>query len=455
MTLRFGTDGIRGVAHLDLTPEFAVRFGRALAAHLPPGPVLLARDTRLSGDMLEGALLAGLLTAGRSVVSAGVMPTPALAFLTRISDAVLGVMISASHNPVDDNGFKCFDGSGFKLSDETERAIEQDLVSPTLPRALPATHPGLRRDTTLVERYSAEILRGATSLQGYTVVIDAAFGAAYAVAPAAFTALGATVHVLNGEADGARINVDCGATDLRMLAARVREIGGERVVGVAFDGDADRVRFVDERGTSVDGDAILLALARDLHQRGELPGATVVGTVMSNLAFERGLERESLHLLRTAVGDRYILQAMQEHGLRFGGEPSGHIIDLARNTTGDGPGTAIAVVSLLARQHIALSELVGDYRPYPQVLVNVPLARRSALHESPRVLAAVAAAQARLGPEGRILIRPSGTEPLMRVMVEGADEHAVSRLAHELAEEIRLLAEEEKGIGVAAQISPV
>lgn len=442
MSLRFGTDGIRGVANTDLTPEFAVRLGRALAANVADGPFIIARDTRLSGDMLEGALIAGLLSAGRSVLSAGIMPTPSLAFLTRISDAVIGVMISASHNPIEDNGFKCFDTKGMKLADEVERAIEETLIADNHAHADAEQRPSLRRDTALTQIYVDAIVASGTSLQGYTVVLDAAFGAAYDVAPAAFRALGANVVVINGEPDGSRINVKCGATDLRMLAEEVKRIGGSRVVGVAFDGDADRVRFVDERGTIVDGDAIMLAMARDLKERGQLLHDTVVGTVMSNVAFERALDKEAMHLVRTTVGDRYVLQAMQELGANFGGEPSGHIIDLRRNTTGDGPGTAIAFVSLLARKDATVSEVVGSYTPYPQVLINVRLAERGHIHEDSRVIEAVAAAQAQLGREGRILIRPSGTEPLIRVMVEGSNDAEVVALAERLADLIRQIGSE-------------
>jgi phosphoglucosamine mutase len=439
MSLRFGTDGIRGVANIDLTPEFALRLGRALAANLPPGPVLIGRDSRLSGEMLEGALVAGLLSAGRSVVSAGILPTPALALLTRMSEAVLGVMISASHNPIEDNGFKCFDALGFKLADEIERSIEDELLRAIGPPSLPDSHPTLRRDPSLVNLYIDAITSLGVALNGYTVVIDAAFGAAYATAPEAFRALGARVVSINGEADGSRINVRCGATDLGMLAEEVRRIGGSRTVGVAFDGDADRVRFVDERGESVEGDAILLVMARDLKERGALAGDVVIGTLMSNVAFERRLEAEGMRLLRTPVGDRYVLQAMRERGANFGGEPSGHIIDLRRNTTGDGPAAAIALLSLLARKDTTLSALVADYEPYPQILLNVRLPEGGKQHEDPQIVAAVMAAQALLGGEGRILIRPSGTEPLMRVMVEGRDAEQIRVIAEDLAESLRAL----------------
>ena len=440
MTLRFGTDGIRGVANTDLTPEFAVRLGRALAANVAAGPFIIARDTRLSGDMLEGALIAGLLSSGRNVLSAGIMPTPALAFLTRMSDAAVGVMISASHNPIEDNGFKCFDARGFKLSDDVERAIEASLVREKPQARDLDAQPTLRRDTTLTQLYIDAIVSLGVQLSGYTVVLDTAFGAAYEVAPAAFRALGANVVVINGEADGARINVECGATDMRMLAQEVMRIGSSRTVGIAFDGDADRVRFVDERGRIIDGDAVLLAMARDLKERGQLFQNTLVGTVMSNLAFEHALAEEAIELVRTPVGDRYVLQSMQELGANFGGEPSGHIIDLRRNTTGDGPGTAIAFLSLLARKDMAVSELVADYRPYPQLLVNVRLAEYGKVHEDSRVKREIDLMQEKLGSDARILIRPSGTEPLVRVMVEGPDEAEVSRAAHHLADTIRSVA---------------
>jgi phosphoglucosamine mutase len=441
----FGTDGVRGVANADLTPELAFAIGRAGAAILardaaPQTPIVVGRDTRLSGPMLEAAIVAGIASTGRDVVRAGIVPTPGVALLTTQLPAAAGVMISASHNPVEDNGIKFFGPDGFKLGDVTEDAIEAHLDDPSLPRPTHAHVGRITDDASLAGRYERSLIAAGSSLAGLTVVVDAAFGAAYAIGPAVFAALGARVIALGAENDGARINVACGATHLEPLAARVRDEAARAdgpVVGVAFDGDADRALFVDECGTMLSGDHVMLVLARALHDRGELAGATVVGTVMSNVGLERAFTRAGISLLRAPVGDRYVLEAMRAGGYRLGGEQSGHIIDLDRNTTGDGPMTAVRLFSIVAERGVRLHDLAAELVVYPQVLVNVRVEDKVAYERSASVLASIERAQAQLGAAGRILVRPSGTEPLVRVMIEGDDLAAIKRLANEVAETIR------------------
>jgi phosphoglucosamine mutase len=443
----FGTDGVRGVANRDLTPELAFRIGRAGAAVLAGTakryrPILVGRDTRLSGTMLEAAVAAGIASTGRDAVMLEVVPTPGVARLTVLAGAAAGVMISASHNPIEDNGIKFFGPDGFKLSDAEEDAIEAVLDEPSaVPRP---THAGVgivRRDGRLREAYIDALVAAGVDLSGLTIVVDAAYGAAYDAGPRALRALGAEVDALHARDDGSRINVGCGSTDLSPLVARVRALARERpgahVLGVAFDGDADRALFVDEAGEIVDGDRVMLVLARDLKRRGALANDTVVGTVMSNIGLERALRAEGIALERAAVGDRYVLAAMRERGHRFGGEQSGHVIDLDRNTTGDGPGSAIALFSVVARAAAPLRELAAALHVAPQILVNVPAGDKSVLAAA-AVVSAIARAERELGTTGRILVRPSGTEPLIRVMIEGDDPARINALAHAVADSVRL-----------------
>ena len=447
MSRLFGTDGVRGVANAELTPELAFAVGRAGAAVLARGaaadaPIVVGRDTRLSGSMLEAAMVAGITSTGRDVVLLGVVPTPAVAAVTARIEAAAGVMISASHNPIEDNGIKFFGPDGFKLADAVEDEIDARRDATDLPRP---THAGVgiaRLARGLVDRYATMVIEAGSDLTGWTVVIDAANGAAFAVAPAIFTRLGARVIAINAADDGSRINVECGATDLRALQARVREEAARvtgPIAGVAFDGDADRAKFVDERGEVLDGDHTLLALARDRKARGTLPGNTVVATVMSNVGLERAFAREGITMLRAAVGDRYVLETMRAGGYTLGGEQSGHAIDLERNTTGDGPMTAVSLIGLAARAGTTLHELRAALTVFPQILVNVRVTDRR-VADDPSVLAAVDAAQRRLGSEGRILVRPSGTEPLVRVMVEAADQTTTESVAESVAAVIRGLA---------------
>jgi phosphoglucosamine mutase len=438
----FGTDGVRGIANVDLTPELAFRLGRAGAATIardaaPERPIVVGRDTRMSGTMLEAAVVAGITSTGRDTLALGVIPTPGVARITALVEAAAGVMISASHNPVEDNGIKFFEADGFKLSDAREREIETALQDDdALPRAT-HEHVGIARAAHgLIDRYFATLLEDGADLAGLTVVVDAAFGAAYLVGPRALARLGARVVALHAEDDGSRINVGCGSTDMSTLQARVREIAtaepGAHAVGVAFDGDADRALFVDERGEIVTGDHIMLVLGREKKRRGRLAGNTVVATVMSNIGLERALARDGIALARTAVGDRYVLEAMRAGAFTFGGEQSGHIIDLERNTTGDGPLTAVIVCSLLAREGRTLADLASDLHVYPQILVNVRTRRKDVLDDT-SVRGAIARIERELGADGRILVRASGTEPLVRVMIEGDDRERIGALAHEVA----------------------
>lgn len=439
----FGTDGVRGVANADLTPELAFRVGRATAGVLArtteaKRPIVVGRDTRLSGTMLEAALVAGITSTGRDALSVGVLPTPGVARITVLEEAAAGVMISASHNPIEDNGIKIFGADGFKLSDaredELERAVADDSA---LPRP---THGGVgiaRHSPELARLYLETLVAGGGDLSTLTIVVDAAFGAAFEIGPRALSLLGATVEPLHAQDDGARINVACGSTDLRALAERVRTLAkqqpGAQVLGVAFDGDADRALFIDEAGETRNGDHVMLILAREKKRRGALRGDAVVGTVMSNVGLERALRKEGIALGRAAVGDRYVLELMQARGYTFGGEQSGHVIDLERNTTGDGPATAVALYSIVARERTTLHDLAAALHVAPQILVNVRTPRKDVLG-SEVVRSAIARVEHELGVDGRILVRPSGTEPLVRVMIEGDDQRRIERLAREVAE---------------------
>jgi phosphoglucosamine mutase len=451
VTRLFGTDGIRGVANADLTPELAFAVGRAGAAVLahaaaPGKPIVIGRDTRLSGTMLEAAMIAGITSTGRNVVGLGVVPTPCVAAVTVDIGAAAGVMISASHNPIEDNGIKFFGSDGFKLSDAVEDEIGERLHDPALPRP---THTGVGIATLepeLADAYVAKLVAAGADLSGWTIVVDAANGAAYLLGPLVFARLGAHVIAINAQNDGANINVRCGATNLDMLQAAVRtEIarGNERVVGVAFDGDADRAKFIDETGAVLDGDHVLLILGRDRLERGDLPGSTVVSTVMSNIGLQRAFDRAHITMLRAAVGDRYVLEEMRAGGYRLGGEQSGHVIDLDRNTTGDGAMTAVLVFSVAARKNVRLHELASELIVFPQILINVRVADRR-VADDPSVTAAVFAAERQLGAAGRILVRPSGTESLVRVMVEASTLELTESVAKSVADVVQMASENDR-----------
>ncbi|HEV3157043.1 MAG TPA: phosphoglucosamine mutase [Candidatus Baltobacteraceae bacterium] len=441
MAKLFGTDGVRGVANADLLPEFVLRLARAGTRVIARSsdrtkPIVVGRDTRLSGPMLEAAVVSGIVSAGREALVIGVVPTPGVARIVTSIGAAGGIMISASHNPVEYNGIKFFGADGFKLDDDLEREVEKELDREI---SLP-THDDIGKITqagALIDRYTESLLEVGSDLRGLTVVVDGAYGAAVHMVPNILERLGARVVALHDEPDGSRINVGCGATELAPLAIRVRELANEEphahVVGVAFDGDADRALFIDERAEVVDGDRILLILARDFAARGSLPDMTVVGTVMSNFGLAQALARDGITLVRAAVGDRYVLDAMRTGGYILGGEQSGHVIDLGRNTTGDGPMVAVAVLSFLARTGARLVDVTRDFVTYPQVLVNVRTEHRDAIMESRVVRMAIDRAEEELGTTGRILVRASGTEPLIRVMVEGSLQTEVERIAHAVA----------------------
>jgi phosphoglucosamine mutase len=431
----FGTDGVRGVANEFLTPELAFSLGRAgghvLAEHGARRPVLVGRDTRLSGPMLEAALCAGVSSVGLDAWKIGIVPTPAVAFLTRHLGAAAGVMISASHNPIEDNGIKFFASDGRKLADALEDEIAALVEGPdSLPRPSGIGVGEILERRRVVRSYEQHCVGLGQPLKGRTVVVDGAFGAAYDIAPRVFAALGATVVPLHCKPDGRRINVDCGSTDLSALRAAVAAHPGS--VGVAFDGDADRALFVDELGGDVTGDHVLAILGKALAASGRLPKKTIVATVMSNIGLELALKEARVRLIRTSVGDRYVLEAMQQGGYRLGGEQSGHIIDLEANTTGDGIATAVKLLSLAGST--SLHELAAGMRVYPQVLVNVRVADKRKIEADPRIQAAIARVHETLDGSGRILVRPSGTEPLIRIMVEGPDQEEVERLARSVAD---------------------
>ena len=430
----FGTDGIRGVANVDLTPELAFKVGRA-ASHVlarDGSRFIIGRDTRVSGEMLEAALVAAICSTGSHVLRAGVIPTPGVAYLGRTHEAV-AVAISASHNPVEDNGIKFFAQDGFKLPDAVEDAIEASLDRHDLRRAAGAEVGRAEELPDAVESYADFVASFATvSPAGLRVVVDCAHGAACPVAPLVWERLGATVIPINADPDGSRINVDCGSTSPEVVRGAVLQHGAD--IGFAHDGDADRVIAVDETGRIVDGDAIMGVCAMHMAAAGRLAGNLIVATVMSNLGLEVALRRAGIVIERTRVGDRYVLERMRELGASLGGEQSGHIIFLDHATTGDGLITAMQVVNVMMETGKRLSELAAPIERYPQVLKNVRVTARDGVGANPAVQAAVGEAERRLGARGRVLVRPSGTEPLVRVMVEAEDEAEAESLATHLAE---------------------
>ena len=432
----FGTDGIRGrVGEFPITADSVLKLGWAAGRVLGRQggrQVLIGKDTRLSGYMFESALEAGLAAAGLDTVLLGPMPTPGIAYLTKALGACAGVVISASHNPHHDNGIKFFSSSGEKLDDATEAAIEEAFERPLV--TVDSTQIG--RATRLQdahERYSAFCIASMASgarLDGLKVVLDCANGATYQIAPAVFEELGAAVSVIGAEPNGVNINVDCGSVHPQQLQQRVRAEGAH--VGVAFDGDGDRVIMVDENGEIVDGDEILFIIARQRQQERTLRGP-VVGTLMSNFGLEVALRSLGVEFHRAKVGDRYVLELLRQHGGSLGGESSGHIICLDRTTTGDGIVSALQVLEVMVQTGRPLSELKQGMAKLPQHMVNVPITRGSDVLSAPSVQQALQAVESKLAGEGRVLLRPSGPEPVVRVMVEGADADMVVRLANELA----------------------
>lgn len=439
----FGTDGVRGIANKELTPMLAFKIGQAGAYVLTENTgekptILVGKDTRISGDILECALTAGLCSVGARVVSAGVIPTPAIAYLVRKCGFSAGVMISASHNPFEHNGIKFFSGDGYKLSDETEEKIESIILDNRAEIVCP-THDGIGTcltDSSLVDKYiDFAVSTAGEKLDGLKVAIDCANGASCVTARYALERLGAEVFVSNAAPNGVNINDGCGSTHLEAISRFVVECGAD--VGLAFDGDADRVLAVDEHGNEVDGDKIMSICALDMKERGLLPDNTVVATVMSNLGFFKMGEKEGLKIKQTKVGDRYVLEEMLRCGHKIGGEQSGHVILLDYNTTGDGLVTGLCLLSVMKRSAKPLSELASVMQVYPQVLINATVKNEfkneSVYMEVPEIRKEIEKLNAEFKDSGRVLIRPSGTEPLVRVMIEGQDSEVIASRAKALA----------------------
>ena len=443
----FGTDGIRAVAGeapLDPRTIFAVgaALGKRLSATGGPVRIVLGMDTRESGPWIAATLVAGLRSAGAEVVFGGVLTTPAIAFLARKHGYAAGVVISASHNPWQDNGIKIFGGDGYKLPDAVELAIEglieeelatgsEAVAQKTDPSTLPPVEESLRAEYV---QFLREAVPG-VSLDNRCVVIDCANGAASVVAPQLFSELRGTVEVTHASPDGRNINANCGALHPEIVAAEVKQRGA--AMGFTFDGDADRALFADEHGRVVNGDAVMLACARDLHARGELAGAVVVATTMSNMGFEAALGRSGIRMLRAPVGDKYVLEEMQKSGASLGGEQSGHILMPTKATTGDGLLTALTVLDLVHRSGKTLGELVADLKNFPQVILNVRVREKKPLESIPAVVAAIHSAETDLQGTGRVIIRYSGTEALARVMIEAEDEGRMRHHAETIAAAIR------------------
>ena len=435
----FGTDGVRGrVGEDPMTVDFALRLASAAGRVLAPegGTVLIGKDTRLSGYMFESALEAGFVAAGVNVMLIGPLPTPGIAYMTRRFECDLGVVISASHNPYDDNGIKFFDGSGGKLSDELEARIETELDHPVLTRSSRSLGRAMRVDRSRnhYQDFCASTLPEGVDLSGLKIVIDCSNGAAYKVGPRILADLGAEIVPIGCSPNGRNINDGCGSLHPELLQLTVPGVRAH--VGLALDGDGDRVVMVDHLGRVVDGDQLLYVIAQARKQAGALKGP-VVGTVMSNLGLEVALRESGIDFRRASVGDRYVLSLLRETEGMLGGETSGHILCLDKTTTGDGLVSALQVLAILRQTGRSLAELAAPMRKFPQVLLNVKVAERFDPSTVPAVQSAVRRIEQRLGDQGRVVLRPSGTEPVIRVMVEGRDEAATQAAAVELAEAVR------------------
>ena len=437
----FGTDGTRGQANQELTPELALSLGRALVTLLHTGgqrrpTIVIGRDPRWSGEMLEAALVAGVTSAGGDALCVGVLPTPGVAHLTVHSTAAAGAMISASHNPVGDNGIKFFGAEGFKLTDGEEAALEA-IVGDQSARRPTGTDIGRRlSDPSAVARYVEHLASTAdVDLSGLRIVVDGANGAASSVAPQVYRHLGAEVLTVHCSPDGANINERAGSTYPEVIRAAVLEHGAD--VGISHDGDADRLIAATHDGGEVDGDVILAILARDMHHQGTLAQDAVVTTVMTNLGFKRAMEGLHIEVVETKVGDRYVLEAMRERGLNLGGEQSGHLIDLDHATTGDGVLSAVRLLSVVRSTGTPLKELARVMSRLPQVLVNVRGVAKERLADTAAIWDAVQTEELRLGAGGRILLRPSGTEPLVRVMAEAQTQDDAQHAVDVIADAVR------------------
>lgn len=440
----FGTDGVRGEANVELTPELAFKLGRfggyVLSQHETARPkVFVARDTRISGEMLESALVAGLLSVGIEVYKLGVLATPGVSYLVRTENASAGVMISASHNPALDNGIKFFGGDGFKLDDAREAEIEAllDAAEDTLPR------PSAEGLGTLVDypeglrKYEKFLVATGVDLGGLKVALDTANGAAAVSARNVFLDLNADITVIGDQPDGLNINAGVGSTHPEQLQALVKESGS--AIGLAFDGDSDRLIAVDENGDIVDGDKVMYIIGKHLSEKGELAKNTIVTTVMSNLGFHKALDREGINKVVTAVGDRYVVEEMRKNGYNLGGEQSGHVIIMDYNTTGDGQLTAIQLTKVMIETGKSLSELASQVTIYPQKLVNIRVenSMKTKAMEVPAIAAIIEKMEAEMAGNGRILVRPSGTEPLLRVMAEAPTDDEVNYYVDTIADVVR------------------
>lgn len=441
----FGTDGVRGIANIHpMTTEIAMQIGRAIAFLVKNGNrehhIVIGKDTRLSGYMIENALAAGICSMGVNVLLVGPLPTPGIAFITTSMRADAGVVISASHNPFQDNGIKIFSGDGFKLPDAMETEIEELIFSQKMEALRPVAEEvgkAARIDdskgryivflkNTFPKKYT---------LDDFHIVLDCAHGATYKVAPHVFAELGARVTTIGVEPDGKNINHRCGALHPDVISARVKEVGAD--IGLALDGDGDRLIVCDERGRIVDGDHIMAICARELLAGRKLRKKTLVTTVMSNMGLEDAVKRMGGRMIRTRVGDRYVVETMRSKGYSFGGEQSGHLIFLDHNTTGDGTLAALQLLAVMIKRNRPLSELSSIMTPYPQVLENVRISAKTAPDRIQGFPEALAEAEKKLGGRGRILVRPSGTEPVIRIMVEGEDEREIGSLALDLCDVIR------------------
>jgi phosphoglucosamine mutase len=436
----FGTDGVRGVANVDLTAELAVAIGSAAARRLGAAGdqhrvAVVGRDPRASGEMLEAAVIAGITSEGVDALRVGVLPTPAVAHLTGVYGAEFGVMISASHNPMPDNGIKIFGPGGHKLDDAAEDRIEEILGAGPGQRPVGAGIGRVLDADDALERYLRHVASAApVPLHGITVVVDCAHGAASAAAPLAYRAAGATVIAINAEPNGLNINDGCGSTHMDVLQAAVLAHGAD--LGLAHDGDADRCLAVDAEGQVVDGDAIMVILALAMRDGGELTSNTLVATVMSNLGLHIAMRAEGIEVRTTAVGDRYVLEELRAGEYALGGEQSGHIVMPSLGTTGDGVATGLRLMARMASTRSTLATLAAPMHTLPQVLINVEVADKATVAEAPSVQSAVAEAEAELGDSGRILLRPSGTEQVVRVMVEAADEDTARLVASRVADSV-------------------
>ncbi|MBM4140228.1 MAG: phosphoglucosamine mutase [Nitrospira sp.] len=437
----FGTDGIRGTVNKHpMTPETVLRIGMAAAhvlrAEQGRNMILIGKDTRLSGYMIESALTSGICSMGMNVTLVGPLPTPGIAFLTRTLRLDAGIVISASHNLFEDNGIKFFSSDGFKLPDGIERKIEELMLDDGLQKDRPkGSHIGkaYRLDDATgryIEYIKSTLPRGMT-FEGMKIVVDCANGAAYKTTPWLLRELGAEVVSINDKPDGLNINLGCGSLNIERLQKEVKLHKAD--IGIAHDGDADRAIFCDEKGRVVDGDKVMGMWAVEMKRKGMLRGNIVVSTVMSNLGLEKYLEKNGIKLMRTRVGDRYVVEKMVEGGYKFGGEQSGHIVFLDYNTTGDGPLTAVQVLYLMKERNARLSKLASEIKLYPQILKNVEVEHKHDIKAIPEIEEAIKVAEEKLDGKGRILVRPSGTEPKIRVMLEGEDRKLITKLAENIS----------------------